>query len=68
MYHMGAEVKGVYSMGICFDGAGLYVGLMSHADQIDFGLLACKELVPDPWFISDGISAALDELVSAARP
>ena len=67
LYHMGAEVKGVYSMGICFDGAGLYVGLMSHRDQIDFGLLACRELVSDPWFIADGIQTSLDELLSAAE-
>ncbi|MCE2390564.1 MAG: wax ester/triacylglycerol synthase family O-acyltransferase [Proteobacteria bacterium] len=65
-YHLGAEVKGVYSMGICFDGAGLYIGLMSHRGQIDFGLLACRELVPDPWFIADGIERSLGELVTAA--
>ena len=65
LYHLGAEVKGVYSLGICFDGAGLYVGLMSHRDQIDFGLLACRELVPDPWFIADGIGRSLDELLAA---
>jgi len=67
MYHLGARVHGLYSFGICFDGAGLYIGLMSHADQIDFGILACRELVPDPWFIADGIHRALDELVRAAK-
>jgi WS/DGAT/MGAT family acyltransferase len=67
LYHLGARVTGVYSFGICFDGAGLYVGLMSHADQIDFGVLACRELVPDPWFIADGMGSALDELVHAAK-
>jgi WS/DGAT/MGAT family acyltransferase len=67
LYHMGARITGVYSFGICFDGAGLYIGLMSHADQIDFGVLACRELVPDPWFVADGIRASLDELVHAAK-
>ena len=67
LYHLGARITGVYSFGICFDGAGLYIGLMSHADQIDFGVLACRELVPDPWFIADGIRASLDELVHAAK-
>jgi WS/DGAT/MGAT family acyltransferase len=67
LYHLGARITGLYSFGICFDGAGLYVGLMSHGDQIDFGVLACKELVPDPWFIADGIRSSLDELVHAAK-
>jgi WS/DGAT/MGAT family acyltransferase len=67
LYHLGARITGVYSFGICFDGAGLYIGLMSHADQIDFGVLGCRELVPDPWFIADGIRESLDELVHAAK-
>jgi len=67
LYHLGARMRGLYSFGICFDGAGLYIGLMSHADQIDFGILACRELVPDPWFIADGIRSSLDELVHAAK-
>jgi WS/DGAT/MGAT family acyltransferase len=67
LYHLGARITGLYSFGICFDGAGLYIGLMSHADQIDFGILGCRELVPDPWFIADGIRASLDELLHAAK-
>ena len=66
LYSLGAEVEAFYPMGICFDGVGLFVGLMSYRDRIDFGLLACRELVPDPWFLSEGIERSLQELVEAA--
>ncbi|MCE2390562.1 MAG: wax ester/triacylglycerol synthase family O-acyltransferase [Proteobacteria bacterium] len=66
LYSLGAEVEAFYPMGIGFDGVGLFIGLMSYRDQIDFGLLACRELVPDPWFISEGIELELQDLVKAA--
>jgi hypothetical protein len=53
-------------MGILADGMGLFIGLMSYRDQLDFGVLACRELVPDPWRIADGLERSLAELVSAA--
>jgi WS/DGAT/MGAT family acyltransferase len=66
LYSLGAEVKGFYPMGICVDGVGLFIGLMSYRDQLDFGVLACRELVPDPWRIADGLERALAELLQAA--
>jgi WS/DGAT/MGAT family acyltransferase len=66
LYSIGAEVKAFYPMGICADGMGLFIGLMSYRDQLDFGVLACRELVPDPWRIADGLERALAELVQAA--
>jgi WS/DGAT/MGAT family acyltransferase len=66
LFSLGAEVKGFYPMGICVDGIGLFIGLMSYCDQLDFGVLACREQVPDPWSIADGLELSLAELVSAA--
>jgi WS/DGAT/MGAT family acyltransferase len=66
LYSAGAEIKAFYPMGICFDGSGLFIALTSYRDQLDFGLLACRELVRDPWSIADGIHHALEELVEAA--
>jgi hypothetical protein len=40
---------------------------MSYRDQLDFGVLACRELVPDPWQIAEGLSRALAELLDAAE-
>ncbi|HEX2738533.1 MAG TPA: hypothetical protein VHP57_10390 [Acidimicrobiia bacterium] len=35
-------------------------------DRLDFGFLSCREAVPDPWLIADGIPLALEELEKAA--
>ena len=41
---------------------------MSYMDQLDFGVVACRELIPDAWKIADGLGAALDELKKRAEP
>jgi diacylglycerol O-acyltransferase / wax synthase len=30
---------------------GLNITVMSYNGQLDFGLVACRELIPDPWNI-----------------
>jgi hypothetical protein len=39
---------------------------MSYLDRMDFGFTVDADLVPDPWYIADGIPLALDELEKAA--
>jgi len=36
-------------------------------DRLDFGLHVDPDLVTDPWAIADGFTAALAELMDAAR-
>jgi hypothetical protein len=38
---------------------------MSYLDSIDFGFTVDREMVPDPWFMAEGIGEALDELKAA---
>jgi diacylglycerol O-acyltransferase len=66
LYVAGAEVLDTYPMGPIFEGFGLNITLMSYRDRVDFGLVACPELVPDVWRIADGLRAALAELRVAA--
>jgi diacylglycerol O-acyltransferase len=66
LYFLGGEVRAIYSTSVLFDGAGLFIGLASYRDQVDFGITACAELVPDPWTIADGITEELATLVKAA--
>jgi hypothetical protein len=40
---------------------------MSYQDQMDFGVLACQELVDDPFKIADGMVTELNALVKAAK-
>lgn len=67
LYVQGAPIKAFYSMGIIFDGIGVFIGGMSYQDQMDFGVLACQELVEDPFVIADGMVEELNRLVKAAK-
>ena len=63
LYVQGAPIKAFYSMGVVFDGMGLFIGGMSYQDQMDVGVLACEELVEDPFVIADGMIEELERLV-----
>lgn len=66
LYSAGAPLLHNYPMGPIFDGAGLNMTVMSYLDNLDFGLLACPDLVDDVWEIADGLQGSLDALVDAA--
>jgi diacylglycerol O-acyltransferase / wax synthase len=66
LYMAGARITGIYPMGPLLYGSGLNITVMSNATGVDFGLLTCREVVPDPWVIADALAEALDELARAA--
>jgi len=66
LYYGGARVEAVYPMGPVSEGVGLNITLLSNMGRLDVGVLACRELVPDPWEISEGITRALAVLSAAA--
>jgi len=66
LYVTGAKVLDTYPMGPIFDGGALNITLMSYLDRVDFGLVACPDLVPDVWSIAEGLREALEELEKAA--
>ena len=43
---------------------GLNMTVCSYMDNLDFGSVACRELVPDLWRLNDHVPEALDELVA----
>ena len=53
-------------MGPIFDDCGLNVTVMSYLDHVDFGFIACRELVPDVDELAAAVPEALAELVKAA--
>ena len=65
LYSNGARVVAHYPMGPIFDGGGLNITVMSYLDQLDFGLVACADLIPDVWAIADGLGTALEDLKKA---
>jgi WS/DGAT/MGAT family acyltransferase len=67
LYFNGARLKVLHPLGPVMDGAGLNVTVLSNMDSIGFGFIACKELMPELWDLSDALPGAVDELLKAAK-
>ena len=65
LYCAGAKMLAYYPMGPITDGGGLNITVMSYMGSLDFGLVACRETVPDVAGIAHGLSDALEELKKA---
>lgn len=68
LYMAGAQLRHMYPVSMVTDGLGLNITVCSYMDNMDFGLLSCRELVPDLWTMNDHLRGALDELVATVRP
>ncbi len=66
LYSAGARVVGVYPFGPLLEGAGLNITVLSNMANMDVGVIADRQLVPDPWTIADGFVDAVATLRSAA--
>jgi WS/DGAT/MGAT family acyltransferase len=66
LYFNGARLVVLHPLGPVMDGAGLNVTVLSNMDAIGFGMIACRELMPDLWDLADAVPDALAELVRAA--
>jgi WS/DGAT/MGAT family acyltransferase len=65
LYVAGARVRGIYPASAISDVSGaLNITLFSYDGSLDFGLIACRELVPDVWriigYLHDEVSALLE--------
>ncbi|MFR9769739.1 WS/DGAT/MGAT family O-acyltransferase [Nocardia sp. SC052] len=67
LYFLGIRVDGMYPFGPVFHGAGLTVTVLSNNDKLNFGFIACKELVPDIAALADAVPGVVAELLAAAR-
>jgi WS/DGAT/MGAT family acyltransferase len=65
-YSAGAKLVATYPMGPLLAGCGLNITVLSYAEQVDVGLVACPDVVDDVWGVADAIPVALDELSAAA--
>jgi len=59
LYAAGARMKHYYPVSTITDGQGLNITVQSYTDTLDFGLVSCRELVPDLW---DLLQLCLDEV------
>jgi diacylglycerol O-acyltransferase / wax synthase len=65
LYSIGAHMVANYPVGPIMDGGGLNMTVMSYLDNLDFGMLACPDVLPNVWSLADGLHDAMDELVEA---
>jgi len=66
LYIAGAEVRGVYPFGPLIEGSGLNVTVLSNRGDMDVGVIACRDTVPDVWRIVEGFVEAVDVLRARA--
>jgi WS/DGAT/MGAT family acyltransferase len=55
LYAAGSRLLHYYPVSTILDGQGLNITVQSYLDSLDFGLVSCRELVPDLWDMLDAI-------------
>ena len=65
LFMAGAELKHFYPVSALADGQGLNMTVQSYNGNLDFGFIACRELVPDVWLLTELLHAAMKELLAA---
>ncbi len=66
LYLAGAKMNDYFPVSAITDGQGLNVTVVSYIDQLHFGLIACRELVPDLDELEAAFEESLAELVRLA--
>jgi len=64
----GARLLAIYSVGPILEGIGLNVTVWSYLDRMNFAAIACPETMPGLHSVTDGLTAALQDLVRLADP
>jgi diacylglycerol O-acyltransferase / wax synthase len=69
LYIAGAQVRGIYPVsGVTDITGGLNITLFSYDGSLDFGLVACREMVPDVWHLIGYLQDAMEEMVALVPP
>jgi diacylglycerol O-acyltransferase len=64
LYVAGAKVEGIFPASAVTDfTGGLNITLFSYDGHLDFGLIACREMVPDVWNLIGYLQEAMVELL-----
>jgi len=65
LYLAGATLQHYYPVSTVIDGQGLNITVQSYVDALDFGLVSCRELVPDLWDLADMLVDEISILANA---
>ncbi|MBK5288739.1 MAG: wax ester/triacylglycerol synthase family O-acyltransferase [Acidimicrobiia bacterium] len=66
LYVSGARMEGIYPISTIVDGVGLNMTMMSYNGNLDFGLVADREMVPDLWSLIGYLGEELETLEKLA--
>jgi diacylglycerol O-acyltransferase / wax synthase len=66
VYLCGVKLLAHYRVSVITDGQGLNTMVVGYLGQLHFGLLACRELVPDIETLADYLVDELELLLKAA--
>jgi WS/DGAT/MGAT family acyltransferase len=66
LYFAGAKLCHYIPVSTIADGVGLNITVHSYVDRLDFGLISCRNLVPDLWDLVDLHIAEIERLFEAA--
>ena len=64
LYSAGARLEHFYPVSAIADGQGLNMTVQSYDGNLDFGFIACRELVPDVWDLTDYLHESMQELLA----
>jgi diacylglycerol O-acyltransferase len=62
LYFGQAKLMATYPLSILNDGQSLNITVVSYCDSISFGLMACRDTIPDVNIIADYIESSIDEI------
>lgn len=64
---VGARLEQLSSVGPILEGIGLNITVWSYVGTMNFGIVACREHMPDIWRLADALGESLEELRKAAE-
>lgn len=60
LYFGGAKLLATYPLSVLIDGQSLNITVVSYCDTVGFGLMACRDTIPDVDKLADYLEDALD--------
>ncbi|MGF6886843.1 diacylglycerol O-acyltransferase [Nocardia sp. GAS34] len=67
LYFLGHRIEAMHPFGPVFHGAGLNITVLSCGGDLNFGFIACRELVPGIEEMAEAVHYSIAELLKAAR-
>jgi hypothetical protein len=65
LYVAGARLDALFPLGPVYDGFGLNITVISHLDELDIGVVACSDLVPEVEDLANEILQGFADLFDA---